>query len=295
MEGRMLLAIRARAALLAVAVIVPKSAIAAESALTKAECIAASESGQDLRRTGKLRDARTEFAVCLDPSCPGPIREDCVQHLDEIAKAMPSVVFEVTDSTGNDMPGVAITMDGQTMAGASNAPGTAVEFDPGEHLFSFEAPGFRTIEKRLVLVERVKQRREVVIMDRAAAAQMASMASPPTGEAPARSTRPPTLAWVAFGVGGAGLTLGVVAGLVAGGRHSTLEGECNNTAGTCTPAHANDLDAFHAWRTVSTVGYVVGALGIAGGATLWLTAPKARSSTARVWLGPASAGIAGRF
>jgi hypothetical protein len=189
--------------------------------------------------------------------------------------------------------GVAITMDGQTLA---TADGAAIDVDPGEHTFTFEATGLKKIEKRLALVEGVKQRREVVIMDRAEAAQIASTASPPTAEAPTRSARPPTLAWVAFGVGGAGLTLGVIAGLVAGGKHSTLEGECNNTAGTCTPAHASDLDSFHTWRTISTVGYVVGALGVAGGAVLWFTAPKARNATATgVWLGPASAGIAGKF
>lgn len=284
----MLLGVPIRTALLATVVLVPKTALAAESAVTKEECIAASESGQDLRRTGKLRDARTEFAVCADPSCPGPIREDCAQRLDEIAKAMPSVVFEVTDSDGNGVPGVAITMDGRPFG----VPGAAVEVDPGDHTVSVEAAGFRKLEKRLVAVEGRKQRRLVVIMDRAAAAQIASKTSPPTG----RSGRPPTLAWVAFGVGGAGLLIGATAGLVAGGKHSTLQGGCNNAAGTCAPQYAGDLDSFHTWRTVSTVGYVVGALGIAGGAVLWFTAPKARDATRTgVWLGPASAGITGRF
>jgi hypothetical protein len=295
MEGGMFLAARVRTALLAAALTVPKSAVATESAMTKAQCIAASESGQDLRRTGKLRDARTEFAVCLDPSCPGPIREDCAQHMDEIVKAMPSVVFEVTDSAGNDVPGLAITMDGRPFASSGGIPGAAVDVDPGDHTVSVDAAGFRKMEKRLVAVEGRKRRRLVVIMDRADGAPVARTASP-TVDAPTRSFRPPTLAWVAFGVGAGGLTLGTIAGLVAGGKHSTLEGECNNTAGTCTPSYANDLDAFHTWRTVSTAGYVVGVLGVAGGATLWLTAPKSPGTmTARVWLGPASAGVAGRF
>ena len=291
----MLLAQIRTALLAAAAVIVARSAVAAEPAPTKAECIAASESGQDLRHAGKLRDARAQFAVCVAASCPGPIHEDCAQRLDEIGKAMPSVVFEVMDSAGHDVPGVAITMDGQSVAGGGNAADTVVELDPGEHTFGFEAAGLKRLEKRFVLVEGMRQRREVVFMAGVEAAQIASTASPPTAEAPTPSPRPPTLAWVAFGVGGAGLTLGVIAGLVAGGKHSTLEGECNNTAGTCPTANANDLDSFHTWRTVSTVGYVVGALGVAGGAALWLTAPKARSSTAHVWLGLASAGIAGRF
>jgi hypothetical protein len=100
----------------------------------------------------------------------------------------------------------------------------------------------------------------------------------------------------AFGVGGAGLTLGVIAGLVAGGKHSTLADECDGNTNTCAPQYADDVDAFHTWRTVSTVSYVVGALGIAGGVALWFTAPKSPSTmTAHVWLGPASAGVAGRF
>jgi hypothetical protein len=282
--------------LAAASVLVARSALATDPAPTTAECITASESGQDLRRDGKLHDARARFAVCVAASCPGLIREDCAQRLDEITKVMPSVVFDVTDSAGNHVSGVKIAMDGQLVGGVGLAPGPAAELDPGEHTFAFEAAGLIRLEKRLLLVESVKQRREVIIMDRADATRTANPAPPPMGQAPTRAEGPPTLAWVSFGVGGAGLTLGVIAGLVAGGKHSTLEEVCNNPAATCPPAYAEDLDAFHTWRTISTIGYVVGALGVAGGATLWLTAPRARNGTATgLWLGPTSAGITGRF
>ncbi|HEY2906252.1 MAG TPA: hypothetical protein VGJ29_10165, partial [Vicinamibacterales bacterium] len=119
-----------------------------------------------------------------------------------------------------------ITADGQPVAGG------AIDLDPGEHTFSFEAAGLKKSEKRLVLVEGVKERREEVILVRAEAAPTASTPSPPTGETPPRWGHPPTLAWVAFGVGGAGLIFGVTAGLVAGGKHSTLAGECNDNANT---------------------------------------------------------------
>ncbi len=267
------------------------SATAYAAPPTKQQCIAANEAEQYLREANKLHEARDKLLLCVSDACPGPIREDCAQRLDEIAKAMPSVVFEVKDSAGNAVPGVMMSV-----AGEGDIAGTAVELDPGEHTFTFEAPGLKKIEKRLVLVEGVKQRREVVIMARAEQAQIAGTSSPPTGEAPAESAGPPTLAWVAFGVGGAGLLFGVTAGLVAGSKHSSLSNLCDNTAGTCPPVYANDLDSFHTWRTVSTVGYLVGGLGVAAGAVLWLTAPKAASTmTARVWVGPASAGIAGRF
>lgn len=91
------------------AVMLARSVVAAEPAPTKAECIATSESGQDLRHAGKHRDARAHFSVCVADSCPGPVREDCAQRLHEIRKAMPTVVFEVTDSDGNDVPSMVIT------------------------------------------------------------------------------------------------------------------------------------------------------------------------------------------
>jgi hypothetical protein len=293
----MLLALHMRAALLAVAAVTAaRSGVTAEPAPTTEDCIAASESGQDLRHAAKLSHARARFAVCVLESCPQPIRDDCAQRLDEIATAMPSVVFEITNSAGNDVPGVVVTMDGKPAPGATgHGGGIALELDPGEHTFRFAAAGVKEIEKRLVLVEGVKNRREVIILDRAGAPPIVSPTPLPRAEAPARTTSPPILAWVAFGVGGAGLGLGVSAGLVAGGKHSALADECDNNTNTCTPQYTDDLDAFHTWRTVSTIGYVAGALGVVGGAVLWFTAPKADAAAMGVRIGPASASVAGRF
>src|ERR1700733_4703749 len=93
-------------------VLVPATtAIAADP--TKQECIVASESAQDLRHAGKLREARARGAVCTAVSCPGPVREDCAQLVVEVDMAMPTLVFEVRDGAGNDVNRVRVTMDGQ--------------------------------------------------------------------------------------------------------------------------------------------------------------------------------------
>jgi hypothetical protein len=269
------------------------SATALAAPPTKGECIAANEAVQYLREGHKLREAREKLLLCVSDSCPRPVREDCAQRLEEVAAATPSIVFDVKDLAGNDVGGVKVTMDGQPLTGSA---GAAVELDPGEHTFVFEAAGLAQVEKKFVVVEGVKGRREVIRLRSAKPTEAATSTSAPSREeVPTRSGGPPTLAWAAFGVGGVGLVLGVTAGLVASGKHSTLQGECDNTAGTCAPQYAGDLDAFHTWRTVSTVGYVVGALGVAGGAALWFMAPKVPSATARVWFGPASAGLAGSF
>ena len=292
MEATVFLRIRVFVVLLGVAATQADAARATSP--TKEQCIASSERGQELRSAARLHDAREQFATCVAASCPGPIREDCALRLDEVTKAMPSVVFETKDSGGNDVAGVSILMDGQPVAGSP--AGIAIELDPGEHTFVFEAAGLTKVEKKLVAIEGVKQRRETVRMGNAQPPQPATSASPSRDKGPARTAGPPILAWAAFGVAGAGLAVGVIAGLVAGSKHATLQGECNNAAGTCPPQYSGDLDAFHAWRTVSAVGYIVAALGAAGGAVLWFTAPKASSTTtAHVWLGPASAGVAGAF
>jgi hypothetical protein len=273
--------------------------LAASAALaappTKQACVAADDAAQDLRQAHKLRDARERLLVCAADACPALVRQDCAQRLDEVAKAMPSIAFDVKDSASNDVGGVRITMDGQPLAASA---GAAIELDPGEHAFVFEAANLPKVEKKFVVVEGVKGRHEVIRLGSAKPTEAATSAPVPSREkVSSRRNGPTILAWAAFGAGGAGLVLGITAGLMAGGKHSTLQGECNNAAGTCAPQYAGDLDAFHTWRTVSTIGYVVGALGVAGGGALWFMAPKATSSavTAHMWLGPASAGIAGRF
>ncbi|MBV9945784.1 MAG: hypothetical protein JOZ69_02945, partial [Myxococcales bacterium] len=41
---------------------------------TKQQCVGANESAQDLRRSGKLHEARTNLATCLSTTCPRLVR-----------------------------------------------------------------------------------------------------------------------------------------------------------------------------------------------------------------------------
>jgi hypothetical protein len=269
------------------------SALGAEP--TKDECIAANETGQDLRQAGELLEARTKLVPCVATSCPGPLREDCAQRLSEIATVMPTIVFEVKDGAGNDLSAVTVTIDGQPLA--ERLDGRPMAVDPGEHRFVFKGENGTTAEKTFVVREGDKERRERIVLG---PTSVTTQSEPPVGE---RSTfaldRIPTVAYVAAGVGVVGLAIGIGTGIAATSKHSALEGEgCPSNGGTCPPtASQSDLDYFHSLRTASTVGYVIGAAGLVGGITLWLTMPKASANTSavRVWLGPASAGLAGTF
>ena len=105
-----------------------------------------------------------------------------------------------------------------------------------------------------------------------------------------------TLAFVGFGVGVVGLGVGIGAGLAASSKHSSAEDGC--TGGKCVEGSsgADDVDSFRQLRTISTVGYIVGAVGIGAGVTLWLTAPKSKTAARTgAFVGPSSVGVRGAF
>ena len=68
--------------------------------LTKDECIAASEDGQDLRRAGKISAATKRFLLCTHESCPAPVRTDCESRAREADRAQPTVRFVARDRQG---------------------------------------------------------------------------------------------------------------------------------------------------------------------------------------------------
>lgn len=73
---------------------------AADTAVpTKQECVAANEAAQDLRRAGKLRDARKKLELCVAEICPKAVREDCAQRLDDLDKAARENQPETSDKT----------------------------------------------------------------------------------------------------------------------------------------------------------------------------------------------------
>jgi hypothetical protein len=104
-----------------------------------------------------------------------------------------------------------------------------------------------------------------------------------------------TLGWVAVGVGGAGLVLGTVTGIMTRAKESDLDQVCRGDA--CPPNAKDDIDAYDGYYALSTVGFVVGGIGLLGGAALLLTAPDELQQAAEVrpFIGIGSAGVQGRF
>jgi hypothetical protein len=242
---------------------------------TKRECAAANETAQDLRRAGKLRDARASLAVCTAGSCPGPIREDCAQRLKEVEAATPTLVFEAKDAVGHDLSVVHVTMDGQPLL--EKLDGKAIAVDPGEHTFTFEAAGLRRTEDTVVVREGEANRRLRIVLElvNAPVTKKEETSSPLMDPGTQRA-----LGFSLVAAGGAGVAVGVIFGLLAKSTYDhALKSECMG-ASNCTSLGAQDGQTAHGQATVSTIAFIAGGALLAGGLVLYFTAPSSASSVA---------------
>lgn len=104
------------------------------------------------------------------------------------------------------------------------------------------------------------------------------------------------LGWVSLGLGAAGIVVGAASGLIVKGRYNDYKPACPNNNCNVDVVNQSKLDSYNTWRTVSTVGFVVGAVGTAAGLTLLLTSPqRASQATVALVVSPASAQVRGSF
>ncbi len=187
--------------------------------------------------------------------------------------------------------------------------------DPGAHEVVVSAPGYLEQRLNVTLGEGGDQELAVRLQkdpNAAAAAPPAPVAPPPVVVAPPPgpvSDAPPkksnTLAYVALGVGGAGLVVGGITGFLALGKKSDLD--CQGTR--CPSSQKDELDSARSMATVSTVGFAVGFVGVGAGIVLLLTGNHQSASLPRPklaeragqgvhvepWIGADSAGVRGTF
>jgi hypothetical protein len=281
---------------------------AAHAEPTKAQCVDGNARGQALRRESKLAAAREQLEACSDPACPSMVRSDCIARLDELEKAQPTLVLDVKDRSGNDLTDVTVTVDGKPVA--TKLDGTAMRFEPGQHTFGFEASGFEPLSKTFVLKETEKGRRERIVLKRVA--QLSTEPSPLPSIPPDQTGGEPsshglgTQRWLgiaAAGVGLAGLATGTVFGLMASSEWNAQQNACGSPS-SC-PDHDGAV-AHHANLTtdgaISTWTFIAGGALVAGGALLFLTAPRRYTPPSSALVvtpgaGPRSVGLelTGRF
>lgn len=250
-------------AALACALTFAPPASAQETASPDAEgvCVASFEAAQTERQEGKLIAARGNLEACSAKTCPGPIVEKCLSWLEEVDKELPSVVIAVKDASGADVLDVRVMRGEEELAAVLD--GKPIELDPGSYRLSLihgDAPPFeievvvRTGEKNKP-VDAVLPARPAPHDAVEPAPVPVPAPDPDPGDDGEGSSLLP-LAWIGFGLAGAGAIVGGITGGLAISRHNELEEQCPTTG--CTQ---DDIDGGRVLAHVSTASFAIAGAG----------------------------------
>ena len=170
--------------------------------------------------------------------------------------------------------------------------GTAQPIDPGSH-HVVAKHGAQVVEKTVELKE--GEHHQAVLQFAHPALQARAVTEPPkvdTGSSTRRGIQP-TLGWIGIGVGAAGLALGATTGIIAEVKLSNLRNDgCRDK--WCPTRYSGRVDSYNRLRTISTVGFVAGAVVEVAGITLLLTSPHHGGDVA-LMLGPQNVALQGGF
>jgi hypothetical protein len=222
---------------------------------TADECIAAAEQSQPLRRDGKLKAAREKMIACSRPECPAVVRSDCTRWLADVETLMPSIVVRAVDSSGADVVGVRVFVDGERQE--SRFDGRELDVDPGAHTLRLEHDGSAPVEQQIVVRESERHRMISVSFTPAATVPPTPAPSLPAAQdtPSSPSSRSIVLPVALLGAGGVGLAVASYFWVSGLGDRSTMESGCAKTH-SCAQS---DIDAAHG-KLVA--GDVVGAAGV---------------------------------
>jgi tetratricopeptide (TPR) repeat protein len=218
-------------------------------------------------------------------------REEAGSELEALLPRIPSVRVIIEGAEAND---VFVTLNGELLP--ASLIGAARPVDPGKIAVK-GTRGADVVEARVELLER--ETRDVTLRFRALSAAPVAPAPVPVRLEPAR--RGPedpgagqrTIGYITIGAGGAGIVLGSIFGLLAAGQQSELDAACPERS--CPPSHYEALDSYEARKTTASIGLIGGAVLVAGGTALVLSAPTAASARAGIPRRDAASRLGVRF
>lgn len=227
------------------------------------DCLDASDRARSELQARHLLAARMHLHACAAATCEEALRTLCEERLTEVVQRLPTVVFDLKDGDGNDVPDVKIAVDG---AAAPEPPGVEMTLDPGAHTFQFDHAGLTEV-RSLVLLEREKGRRERIVLG---ATRLVRAVLP----APTPSTRPEGSSWRVIGAitmaaGAVGLGLGTAFGIMAINEDSNADCDASNVCGDPRSRHDARVHA-----NVSTVSFLTGGALAAAGVALYIFGPR---------------------
>jgi hypothetical protein len=248
-----------------------------EVAATQAQLGRLIESRETLRRV---------LALPKNPDDPEPFNDARSK-----ARVLDQQLFARMGSLRFAIRGVApdaeleVTVDGESVPNA--ALSLPLRVNPGHRVIVARANG-RELEREVDAAEGQTSAVELAFSGDAVPTVSGSPEQAPVRSAPLTTTpapdrkRLPALAYVGGGVGLAGIVVGSITGISAISHKNDAKRAC--LGGSCPPSTWSDLDSARAMATVSTVSFVVGAVGIVVGAGALLLGGDEPSVTQRAFV-----------
>jgi hypothetical protein len=242
-----------------------------------------------LVRYGSVRTSAKE-RVAAGEARFSPTLDDAERWIAKLAPDVAELSVNVMDAPD----GAALFVNGRELpwlAGSSGAVRAARTYEePGVAHIELRVAG-RAIAQADAQLARGATR--LVTLE----AGSAATPSPPDVDDPGRGIpAPPIAAWVAGGIGAAGM----ISFAAAGGLALSKANELDACAPACDPDDPDAREARDTGKTaalVANVSVAIGGAGLVTGALLWIFWPREATPTPSVTLdvGPASLGVRGRF
>lgn len=240
----------------------------------------------DAKESDNAKSARTEAATLAE----------------QIGPKVPALVVKIDGLPAGVTP--TVTVDGAALP--VETLGLPRKLNPGEHTVVARADGVAEETRTATLKEGATETVAITFVRGSTAPVVPPVVPPPRVEkpapspvAPSETTRTKTnpLVYVGFGVGAVGVALGAVGGVVAFSEKSKLTPLCEGLV--CETSARKIVSSGRTWATVSTIGFIVGGVGVAAGVVGLLTPSKeivlAPGVKARLTLDPGSVGLEGTF
>jgi hypothetical protein len=209
-------------------------------------------------REGKSATAWSEFRQAESEAMA--LGDDARRKLaaDHAARLEPELA-RITVVAKNKIDGLVVRRDGVPLGEASF--GAALPIDPGVHVLSATAPGYKPWTTRFEAEARKLTRVEVPSLERAPVPEIARVSRASSG----RST-------AGLVIGGAGVVVLVVGGVFVGltaAKKAEADDRCPDKA--CDIEGADMIDTARAYAWVADIGIAAGTVGVVAGGLLLLT------------------------
>ncbi|MEO8900789.1 MAG: hypothetical protein ABI488_04020 [Polyangiaceae bacterium] len=175
---------------------------------------------------------------------------------------VPTLNIHLATSNRTD---VIVRRDGVVLGAASLD--TALPVDPGEHTVIVEALGTQSA----IFTSRIGEGEHASLVVNVGTIPTVSQQPPGTPERSGSAHSSHTAAYVVGGIGVAGLVTGVIAGLTALSKKSTVNQQC--VGKMCSPEGLNAAHSGKTYGLITTAGLVTGAVGLGAATYLFLSAP----------------------